>query len=183
MNSMKLVIPFPFISWKKNNSKRCCDTTTPESIHTQDERKRGSTFAFIFGVNWPVQWLKTEWRVSWNSCLANDVKLFLVSFSSFLELCTYWATSPKTTVFISETKSWMSSVTPSSSRSLNTKLSSWEEILKQPTKFCQQFLANKEQELLISWRNRYVKFDFVLHNFQGCYRPIFSYFFLYFPIF
>ena len=31
--------------------KRCCDTTTPESIHTKDESKRGSAFAFIFGVN------------------------------------------------------------------------------------------------------------------------------------
>ena len=35
----------------KKNSKRCCDTTTPESIHTKDESKRGSAFAFIFGVN------------------------------------------------------------------------------------------------------------------------------------
>ena len=41
----------------KNDSKRCCDTTTPESIHTKDESKRGSAFAFIFGVNWPVQWM------------------------------------------------------------------------------------------------------------------------------
>ena len=32
-------------------SKRCCDTTMPESIHTNDESKRGSAFAFIFGVN------------------------------------------------------------------------------------------------------------------------------------
>ena len=35
----------------KKDSKRCCDTTTPESIHTKDESKRGSVFAFIFGVN------------------------------------------------------------------------------------------------------------------------------------
>ena len=35
----------------KEDSKRCCDTTTPESIHTRDESKRGSAFAFIFGVN------------------------------------------------------------------------------------------------------------------------------------
>ena len=35
----------------KQDSKRCCDTTTPESIHTKDESKRGSAFAFIFGVN------------------------------------------------------------------------------------------------------------------------------------
>ena len=33
------------------DSKRCGDTTTPESIHTKDESKRGSAFAFIFGVN------------------------------------------------------------------------------------------------------------------------------------
>ena len=50
MNSMKIVIPLHFISLKKD-SKRCCDTTTPESIHTKDESKRGSAFAFIFGVN------------------------------------------------------------------------------------------------------------------------------------
>ena len=41
----------------KKDSKRCCETTTPESIHTKDESKRGSAFAFIFGVNWPVQWM------------------------------------------------------------------------------------------------------------------------------
>ena len=43
----------------KKDSKRCCNTTTPESIHTKDESKRGSAFAFIFGVNWPIQWM---WR-------------------------------------------------------------------------------------------------------------------------
>ena len=43
----------------KKDSKRCCDTTMPESIHTEDESNRGSAFAFIFGVNWPVQWM---WR-------------------------------------------------------------------------------------------------------------------------
>ena len=35
----------------KKDSKRCCDTTTPESIHTKDKSKRGSAFAFILGVN------------------------------------------------------------------------------------------------------------------------------------
>ena len=35
----------------KRQSKRCCDITTPQSIHTKDESKRGSAFAFIFGVN------------------------------------------------------------------------------------------------------------------------------------
>ena len=41
----------------KKYSKWCCDTTKSESIHTKDESKRGSAFAFIFGVNWPVQWM------------------------------------------------------------------------------------------------------------------------------
>ena len=41
----------------KKDYKRCCDTTMPESIHTKDESKRGSAFAFIFGVNWPEQWM------------------------------------------------------------------------------------------------------------------------------
>ena len=41
-------LTFYFIT---KDSKRCCDTTTPESIHTKDESKHGSAFAFIFGVN------------------------------------------------------------------------------------------------------------------------------------
>ena len=36
MNSMKLVIPLLLLYW---------------SIHTKDESKRGTAFAFIFGVN------------------------------------------------------------------------------------------------------------------------------------
>ena len=36
MNSMKLVIPLHTLYW---------------SIHTKDESKRGTVFAFIFGVN------------------------------------------------------------------------------------------------------------------------------------
>ena len=39
------------IHFMKKDSKWCCDATTPESIHTKDENKRGSAFAFIFGVN------------------------------------------------------------------------------------------------------------------------------------
>ena len=35
----------------KKDSKRCCDTITLESIHTKDESKHGSAFAFIFGMN------------------------------------------------------------------------------------------------------------------------------------
>ena len=51
-------LSFRFISFhEKTNSKWCCDTTTQESIHTEDESKRDSAFAFIFGVNWPVQWM------------------------------------------------------------------------------------------------------------------------------
>ena len=48
MNSMKLVIPLHFM---KKDFKQCCDILMPESIHTKDESKRGSAFAFIFGVN------------------------------------------------------------------------------------------------------------------------------------
>ena len=50
MNSMKLVIPLHLFDEKKtlNNA---VTTTTPESINTKDESKRGFTFAFIFGVN------------------------------------------------------------------------------------------------------------------------------------
>ena len=36
MNSMRLVIPLHSLYW---------------SIHTKDESKRGTAFAFIFGVN------------------------------------------------------------------------------------------------------------------------------------
>ena len=36
----------------KKDSKQSCDTATPESIHIKDESKRGTAFAFIFGVNW-----------------------------------------------------------------------------------------------------------------------------------
>ena len=39
------------VYYMKKDSKRCCDITTPKSIHTKDESKRGSAFAFIFGVN------------------------------------------------------------------------------------------------------------------------------------
>ena len=42
MMSMKLVIPLHSLYW---------------SIHIKDESKRVSAFAFIFGVNWPVQWM------------------------------------------------------------------------------------------------------------------------------
>ena len=35
----------------QKDAKQCCDVTSPESIHTKDESKRGFAFAFIFGVN------------------------------------------------------------------------------------------------------------------------------------
>ena len=46
-------LSFCYTLFHEKDSKRFCDTTTPESIHTKDESKRGSAFAFIFGVNWP----------------------------------------------------------------------------------------------------------------------------------
>ena len=59
----------------QKDSKQCCDATTPQSIHTKDESKRGTAFAFIFGVNW-------LWRCgvtasfgvffSWNKVKRND---------------------------------------------------------------------------------------------------------------
>ena len=47
-------VTFYSMKW---DTKWCCDTTTPESIHTKDESKSNSAFAFIFGVNWPLQWM------------------------------------------------------------------------------------------------------------------------------
>ena len=44
-----------YFMWK--DSKWYCDATTPELIHTKDESKRSSAFAFIFAANWPVQWM------------------------------------------------------------------------------------------------------------------------------
>ena len=35
----------------QKDAKQCCDAIMPESIHTKDESKRGTAFAFIFGVN------------------------------------------------------------------------------------------------------------------------------------
>ena len=35
----------------QKDAKQCCDATTPKSIHTKDESKWGTAFAFIFGVN------------------------------------------------------------------------------------------------------------------------------------
>ena len=65
MNSVKLVIPLHFISWKNSFcdiSRKCVLPNMIRagirlyslywSIHTKDESKRGTAFAFIFGVNW-----------------------------------------------------------------------------------------------------------------------------------
>ena len=54
----------------KKDSKQCCYNTTLESIHTKDESKRGSAFAFIFGVTSAVN--VTELQVSWNSCIVKS---------------------------------------------------------------------------------------------------------------
>ena len=59
----------------KKDPKRCCDTTTPESIHTKDESKSSSAFAFIFGVNWPVQSMKQndKFHGIYDICLSSHV--------------------------------------------------------------------------------------------------------------
>ena len=45
---MKLVIPLHLFHEKKTPNDAA---KTPELIYTKDESKRGSAFAFIFGVN------------------------------------------------------------------------------------------------------------------------------------
>ena len=35
---------FVMYYFMKKDSKRCCDTSTPQSIHTKDESKRGTLF-------------------------------------------------------------------------------------------------------------------------------------------
>ena len=51
MNSVKLNCHSVTSYFMKIDSKLCFDTTIPEAIHTKDESKQGSAFAFIFGVN------------------------------------------------------------------------------------------------------------------------------------
>ena len=62
LKSIKRVIPYHSLFW---------------SIHTKNESKRGTAFAFIYGVNWlwhhPLECFVmklnvTEWQVSWYSC-------------------------------------------------------------------------------------------------------------------
>ena len=35
----------------QKDAEQCFEDTTPESIHIKDESKRGTAFAFIFGMN------------------------------------------------------------------------------------------------------------------------------------
>ena len=65
MHSKKLVIPLHFMSWKKD-SKWCCDTTMPESIHTKDESKLQFCVCFHLWGELPTTINVTEWQVSWN---------------------------------------------------------------------------------------------------------------------
>ena len=51
MNSMKLVIPLHFISWKRTPN----DAVTPQRQSQFTPKMKASAFAFIFGVNWSVQ--------------------------------------------------------------------------------------------------------------------------------
>ena len=59
--AMNPIIPSRFISWVKSfsdiNRKWILSAATliVRSIHTKDESKRDSAFAFIFGVNWLIQ--------------------------------------------------------------------------------------------------------------------------------
>ena len=57
----------------KKDSKRCCDTTMPESIHTKDESKCGSAFAFIL-----------VWIDQYNECNG------MTSFMEFV-ICCNWS--------------------------------------------------------------------------------------------
>ena len=87
-----------FYLMKKKDSKRCCDTSTPESIHTKDESKRGSAFAFIFGVNWPVQWMQRNDKFYGihDLCIAavsykrTRKRGCLASYFSLHHLCNHW---------------------------------------------------------------------------------------------
>ena len=65
MNSMKLVIPLHSLYW---------------SIHTKDESKCGTAFAFIFGVNW-------LWRCGVSpsfGVFVHEIKCDGISFTEFM---------------------------------------------------------------------------------------------------
>ena len=81
----------------KKDAKRCCDTTTPKSIHTKDESKRGSVFAFIFGVNW--LWpcgVKASFGVFFHEIICNGMTSFM-EFMQWLSCpisCPWWNLTP-----------------------------------------------------------------------------------------
>ena len=63
MNSMKLVIPVHSLYW---------------SIHTKDESECGTSFAFIFGVNW--LWhcgVTAPFRVFFHEIKCNEMTNFM----------------------------------------------------------------------------------------------------------
>ena len=58
----------------KKDSKRCCDTSMPESIHTTEESKRGTAFAFIYGNGMTsfMEFMLSEGHVSHTIQLVSD---------------------------------------------------------------------------------------------------------------
>ena len=73
---------------------------------------------------------------------------------SISEWCTYWATSPKTTVSTSETRSSTWPVTPCCSRSSSIRQLWWGGTLRQPTRCYPQSHGNRGHEWRTSWRSR-----------------------------
>ena len=65
----------------KKDSKRYCDITTPESIHTKDESKHGFAFTFIFGVNWPIYECNrlTAQIIFWQNTLPANIRKWVFS--------------------------------------------------------------------------------------------------------
>ena len=66
--NMKIIIPLHFILLKID-SKRCCDTTMPESIHAKDESKLQFSVCFHLWCELTTTINVTERQVSCNSCL------------------------------------------------------------------------------------------------------------------
>ena len=56
-------------------TRKSCQTMlwwiNAKSIHTEDESKCGIAFAFIFGLNWPVQWVQSS-IVASHHCLGTS---------------------------------------------------------------------------------------------------------------
>ena len=61
-----------FYFMKKKDSRRCCDITMPESIHTKDESKLRFSASFHLWCELTTTINVTEWQVSWNSCHVNS---------------------------------------------------------------------------------------------------------------